>query len=82
MKLTNDLSISSYMHCGLCLEERPEDISPRDFAELEVGWTELGLQVWCKRHGCNVVHIDFEGHKHPADTTRKFIPERDLKAIG
>ena len=82
MELTNNHSIHTYMHCGLCLEEKPSDISPRDFAELEIGWTEIGFQVWCKRHDCNVMSIDFEGHTHPAETTRKFIPERDLKSVG
>ncbi len=63
-------SMELYMHCGKCLEERPSDISPQDWASLEAGWTLVGLQIWCKRHDCNVVHIDFEGHKHPANTTR------------
>jgi hypothetical protein len=63
-----ELSIKLFMHCSQCLDEKPGDISPRDFAMLEIGWTALGFQVWCKRHGCNVCHVDFEGHKHPANT--------------
>lgn len=61
--------IEQYAHCGLCLDERPNNVSPRDWAQLEVGFTDIGLQVWCKRHECNVMHIDFEGQKHPADLT-------------
>lgn len=66
--------IKMFMHCGLCLEERPPNLSPREWASLEVGWTVLGLQVWCKRHECNVIHIDFEGQKHPANLTREVVP--------
>jgi hypothetical protein len=65
--ISSDLSIQSYMHCRRCIEERPPGVSPREWAELEVGFTEVGLQVWCKRHECNVMHIDFEGQKHPAN---------------
>ena len=61
--------IVSFMHCGKCLEEKPSSLSPREWAQLEVGWTKQGLQVWCKRHECNVLHVDFEGQKHPADIT-------------
>jgi hypothetical protein len=65
--LSNRLSINSYIHCGKCLDELPAGKSPRDFAQHEIGFTRAGIQVWCKRHNCNVMHIDFEGHKHPAD---------------
>lgn len=69
--IPNTLSIQSYMHCGVCLAERPADQTPQQWAQLEVGWTVLGLQVWCKRHKVNVVHIDFQGRTHPANMTRK-----------
>lgn len=65
---TNEIKL--FLHCARCLAERPENRSPRDWAQLEVGWTELGLQVWCKRHELNVLHVDFEGMKHPANTER------------
>lgn len=67
----NEMSIISFYHCALCMKEKPEGISPRDWALLEVGSTDLGLQVWCKRHDCNVIHISFEGQKHLANTSRK-----------
>jgi hypothetical protein len=54
-----------YLHCGRCLDERPDGESPRDWARLSVGYTPIGVQVWCNRHDLNVVHIDFEGHTHP-----------------
>lgn len=64
-------SIASFVHCGLCIQEMPAGTSPRLWAQLEVGFTKIGIQVWCKRHECNVMHIDFQGQKHPANTNRK-----------
>lgn len=61
---TNEIQM--FVHCGKCLQSRPNSISPRDYAQLEVGFTPIGLQVWCKRHEVNVVHIDFEGQVHRA----------------
>lgn len=58
--------IGMYLHCKQCLVELPPDTSPREWAQLEVGWTKAGIQVWCKRHELNVIHMDFEGQKHPA----------------
>lgn len=71
MPLSNDLQIRAYMHCGLCLDNLPSGESPESFARFSVGWTDEGLQVWCSRHKCNVLHVDFEGRKHPANTTRR-----------
>lgn len=51
--------IQLYFHCKRCLDELPEGLSPQEWAQLEAGWTNKGLQVWCKRHGINVIHIDF-----------------------
>lgn len=75
----NRLAIRMYLHCVICLEEIPDGMSPQEWTSLEVGWTKEGLQVWCKRHECNVVHIDFEGHQHPADDTRH-VPQK-LKVV-
>ncbi len=69
--LSNDLSIVHYLHCGKCIAELPPGISPQMFAQLEVGFTPEGLQIWCRRHQANVMHIDFQGQKHPANTTAK-----------
>ena len=76
-RVTNELAIGAYIHCRLCIEEvkeiadRQGKASPREYAQLEVGWTVPGLQVWCRRHNVNVLHIDFEGQRHPANTTRR-----------
>lgn len=72
--ITNE--IKAFFHCGKCIEdikflvETKGNASPRAYAQLEVGWTVLGLQVWCKRHECNVISIDFEGQKHPANISQ------------
>lgn len=62
--------IKAFFHCGTCFDARPEGTSPHDWSQLEAGWTELGFQVWCRRCECNVIHIDFEDSKHPANTHR------------
>ena len=66
VRIRKENVIGSYLHCKKCIEELPDGQSPQSWASLEVGWTEVGLQVWCKRHGENVIHIDFEGEQHPA----------------
>ncbi len=68
-KIPTTNEIVSFIHCGKCLNEMPQGTSPRDWSRNEVGFTELGLQVWCMRHECNVVHIDFDGQKHRANMT-------------
>lgn len=63
MDTPNTKQIQMFMHCGVCLRENvPQNI--------EAGWTHLGFQVWCRNHDCNIVHVNFEGSKHPANTTR------------
>lgn len=75
--LSNDNQIAMYLHCVLCVHEWVHEwslggtVSPAEAARLAVGWTPRGLQVWCERHKVNVCNIDFEGHRHPADSTRK-----------
>jgi hypothetical protein len=76
-RISNDNEIAMYLHCSRCLAEKPSGISPKEWAQLEVGWTPHGLQVWCRRHGLNVLHVDFEGMQHPAITTAK-EPRRPL----
>ena len=69
-----DNNILRFFHCTLCLNEMPDGVSPRDWMDIEAGWTIEGMQVWCKRHDCNVIHINFEGQKHMATTDRKPFP--------
>lgn len=70
-EISSDNQIGMYTHCSLCLQEKPAHKSPQEWARLEVGTTPRGIQVWCSRHNCNVLNIDFEGQKHPAITARK-----------
>lgn len=56
-KVDEPLEIAQYCHCGQCIDELVSGVSPRDWAQLEVGYTRDGIQVWCKRHNCNVVHL-------------------------
>lgn len=76
--IPNSNEIVAFIHCGLCLEELKAIIertgqsqSPRTYTRFEVGWTKVGIQVWCRRHEVNVLHMDFEGLRHPANTTKK-----------
>ncbi len=52
--------IYSYFHCRKCIMEKPAGVSPQAFSSLEIGITPHGLQVWCKRHDCNVGHFKID----------------------
>lgn len=73
--ISNQKEIVLYLHCSSCLEDLPDDMAPQQWQDLEVGWTQEGLQVWCRRHDVNVIHINFEGNVHPANTTREAVPQ-------
>lgn len=68
--IPNTNEITTFFHCGKCMGERPPQVSPRQWMHLEIGFTPLGLQVWCVRCECNVCHIDFQGQRHPANVGR------------
>ena len=67
------LNIDSYVACPKCAKE-VADIEPKislqDYAAIDVGFTNWGLQIWCRRHQVNIVHIDFGGAQLPADFRR------------
>lgn len=75
-EISTDNQIVMYLHCGLCIEDYKREAalmgsaSPAQMARLNVGWTPRGIQVWCAKHDCNVVNVDFEGARHPAVTMR------------
>ncbi len=62
---TNANNIMMYVHCKMCLKEiddgvpdtDADQVTPRDYQLLEVGWTDKGLQIWCRRHNVNVCHF-------------------------
>ena len=67
------LNIDSYVACAKCAEELADiepKISLQDYAAIDVGFTNWGLQVWCRRHQVNIVHLDFGGKQMPADFRR------------
>lgn len=70
IKEPEDNNIQLYFHCNMCLEEKPDDKSPQEWGRLEAGWTRQGIQIWCKRHDANIMHMNFEGTQHPATTSR------------
>ena len=57
--------------CEACLKEYKNldnpDIALRDYVKVDVGFTRIGIQVWCQRHEKNICHIDFGGNRPPAD---------------
>ena len=75
--ISNANSIVTYLLCALCVEEWKANrairtkMSPAEYSRIGVGYSELGIQVWCYRHECNILHMDFEGRRHPANTTRQ-----------
>jgi len=62
--------ISTFLHCSLCMFELPEGVSPRSYTNYDIGYTDIGLQIWCKRHNCNVINLDFAGQKFHANTSQ------------
>jgi hypothetical protein len=67
VRIPKENFISAYFHCKECLKSKPADVSPQEWARLDVGYTILGIQVWCVRHKKNVFHMDLEGHKFKAN---------------
>ena len=67
--LLND--INDPVICETCFREyetfQNPDIALRDYVRVDVGFTRIGIQVWCQRHNKNICHIDFEGNKPVAD---------------
>lgn len=55
--------IHTHIHCAMCCEEVPEGVSMQEWNLREIGFTDLGIQVWCMRHNCNILHLDFDGQK-------------------
>ncbi len=62
MTIPNLREIRLYIHCNKCVRDgMPEAPS--------VGFTDIGLQIWCDYHNANILHIDFENQKHAANDT-------------
>lgn len=68
-------AIDSFMHCAVCLQEKPKDLMPREYIWLEVGMTGQGnFQVWCVRHEMEVAYLDINEFvkKHIAKALEDF----------
>ncbi len=63
--------IKLFWHCAKCLLEKPQHKSPREFSDIEAGWTIKGFQVWCKRHDINIANFDLLEHKVAFITTEE-----------
>lgn len=70
-KIPVNNGIRMFFHCSACINERPKGVAPREWSQLEVGFTARGIQVWCKRCELNIIHVDFEGFQHPANMGAK-----------
>lgn len=55
--------IEMFFNCARCLGEMPDDVSAAEWARLNVGWTDNGIQVWCVRHDLNVINLTLSGAK-------------------
>lgn len=57
--------------CSKCFDEMSKGLTDtanlQQYSQLDVGFTDQGIQVWCRRHDENVVHIDFDGMMPEAD---------------
>ena len=57
--------------CNMCFEEFKKDpsISPslRDYSLIDVVFTDIGIQVWCRRHDRNVCHVNFDWNQLESD---------------
>ena len=64
-------SIKQPIVCALCADEqeagKTDAASLRDYGRLEAGFSDRGVQIWCRRHEVNVCHVDFDGQMLEAD---------------
>ena len=63
--------INQHVICAKCEEDfqagSTDSSSLQDYTKLDVGFTDIGIQVWCRRHDANVVHVNFNGQKLEAN---------------
>jgi hypothetical protein len=55
------------LHCRKCLQSRPANVSPKDYARQQVGLTSSGeIAVWCNRHDMLIGKVTIGGIVDPA----------------
>lgn len=65
----------TFLHCAKCLREKPARYSPREWARLSVALTKTGgIQVYCVRHGLNVVVMEFSLEDMPRTPRTRRAP--------
>jgi hypothetical protein len=70
--ISNSLEINQFLQCRLCTTEAQALNKPvAEYARLSIGFTDVGIQVWCERHNVNVIHFDFQGRTVPANSDAK-----------
>tara|TARA_B100001057_G_C22814186_1_gene936681 strand:+ start:1629 stop:1892 length:264 start_codon:yes stop_codon:yes gene_type:complete len=61
--------------CTKCSEEFIQSASDarslQEYTKLDVGFSDRGFQVWCRRHELNVCHFNFNGN----------VPEVDFRCL-
>lgn len=50
-------NIKAFWHCRNCMPAKPASISPADWTRIEIGWTQGGVQAWCRRCDMPVVTL-------------------------
>jgi hypothetical protein len=65
--------ITGYWHCARCVKEKPEGVSHRAYAEIEVGFTAEGVQAWCQRHGLAIITFTWDQAKDVAEVRKTMI---------
>lgn len=68
-QLPNTFGIKHVLECKRCVETCPHGTLLQDYLRVTVGLTAFGMQVWCVRHQCNVIHVDFRGARLPVNST-------------
>ena len=78
-KMTNDISELEYLLykinkpvvCTKCSDEfvrgSTDAKSLQEYTKVDVGFSDRGFQIWCRRHELNICHFNFEGLKPEAD---------------
>ena len=63
--------IKMFFHCATCLPNKPDGVSPAEWSSLQAGWTDIGMEIWCKRCNKSVAHFTLAG---TAAVITQFVP--------
>jgi len=54
------LQVKLFFNCQKCFDQLPVGQSMHEYSRTQAGFTDEGIQVWCNRHNCEVVHLKYE----------------------